>query len=184
MPAEPPRHSPGIPPPIFALLAAALLPAFLSGCEMSSMQGQFADTRLAAQVDKPAVTAGMPAEDRDAFDEGVTLVSQLRYAEAQQRFQRVLRWYQAFGDAPMAAETIFWLGFCNEKQGRTAQAWEYYDRLLKQYPTAPAAAQAARRRAALPPIGGPPAAVPPAGPFPVLAPRAAHVSTQPTSRPN
>jgi TolA-binding protein len=160
---------------------------------MASVQGRFADTRLAANVDKPAITAGIPAEDRDAFDEGVTLVSQLRYAEAQQRFQRVLRWYQALGDPAMAAETMFWLGFCNEKQGRTAQAWEYYDRLLKQYPSAPAAAQATRRRAALPPIGGqpagarplgPPAAVPPAGPFPAPVPRAVRVSTQPASRPS
>jgi hypothetical protein len=128
------------------------------------------DTRLPPKSDLPAATAGMPAEDREAFDEGVALVSQLRYTEAQQRFQRVLRWFQALGDSPMAAETLFWLGFCNEKQGRTALAWEYYDRLLKQYPTSAAAGQATRRRAALPPIGGQPAPRPPAPPGPPPAP--------------
>jgi tetratricopeptide (TPR) repeat protein len=166
---------PGFLLPILALLPAVLGAAFLSGC-MVPQSGQWVDTRLTAHPNKPALVPQIPAEDRDAFDEGVALVSQLRYAEAQQRFQRVLRWYQTLGDDPMAAETLFWLGFCNEKLGRTAQAWEFYDRLLKTYPTAPAAAHATRRRAALPQIGGPPPDRPPAG-RPILP------ATQPTSRP-
>ena len=89
--------------------------------------------------------------DRAAFDEGVSLVSELKYAEAEKKFFRVLQWAEASGDRARLAETKFWMGFCYEKQGRTEEARELYDHLVNKHRDSPAARQAAERLGQLPP---------------------------------
>lgn len=127
------------------LLAAAGAP--LGGCAMSDRQpaGLFGEL---FQPRRRAVLVEM--EDTAAFEEGVSLASQLKYAEAEQKFSTVLEWYEAAGDRPRTAETKFWLAFCHEKQGRTAEAKGLYSHILRQYRDTPAARQAAERLNRLP----------------------------------
>ena len=88
--------------------------------------------------------------DRDAFEEGVTLVSELKYAEAEKKFFRVLQWAEAAGDKSRVAETKFWMGFCYERLGRTEEARELYNHLVKKHRGSAAAGQAAERLGQLP----------------------------------
>ena len=84
------------------------------------------------------------------IDEGVVLIGERRYAEAEMKFRRVEVWFQAEGDKARTAECLFWIGFCREKQGRTAEARGQYDKLIRDYPGTGAARQATERRSRLP----------------------------------
>jgi tetratricopeptide (TPR) repeat protein len=127
------------------LLAAAGAP--LGGCQMSD----WAPAGLFGELFAPRRrTVLVEMEDTAAFEEGVSLASQLKYAEAEQKFSTVLGWYEAAGDRPRAAETKFWLAFCQEKQGRTAEAKGLYSHILRKYRDTPAARQAAERLNRLP----------------------------------
>lgn len=69
-----------------------------------------------------------------AFDEAVNLAFQLRYAEAAEKFSRVLAGFESAGDRARAAESMFWLGYCYEKMGRVQEAEDTYRRLNAKYP--------------------------------------------------
>jgi tetratricopeptide (TPR) repeat protein len=113
--------------------SAAALPA---GCAAPSF-GLFQD--------RPSAKVSVADSDRQTFDEGVALASQLRYADAAEKFSRVLGRFSAVGDRTRAAETMFWLGFCHEKQGRVDQAKGFYNRLMDLYADTAAARQASKR---------------------------------------
>jgi len=126
------------------ITAAALrtgMLAAMGGCgmDMSPLAGMM----MGARQRQPSVLVEMP--DRNAFDKGVALASDLRYAEAEAQFAKVLAWYEATGDTKRAAETMFWLAFCHEKQGRIVRARKLYGRVIKEHAKAPAARQAADR---------------------------------------
>jgi TolA-binding protein len=125
-----------------ALLAAAAgLP--LAGCAMADRPGGWLDGLFGRDEPQPAALVEM--EDSGAFEEGIALVSQLKYAEAERKFFDVLQWYEAAGDRPRTAETKFWLAFCYEKQGRIPEAKELYSHILRKHRQTPAARQAADR---------------------------------------
>ncbi len=113
---------------------------------------------------RPAVMNAPPAPvarmESKAIDEGVGLVGERRYAEAEMKFRRVEVWFQAEGDKARAAECLFWIGFCREKQGRTVEARGQYDKLIRDYPGTAAARQATERMGRLP---AEPAPTPPKG---------------------
>ena len=134
---------------------AALVSAGLGGCSMEMAR------RVPAHESMPgrAVLVQMSSDDRSAFDDGVALVAELKYAEAERRFARVAEWFQATGDDVRASETLFWQGFCREKLGRGDEAWQTYQLLMARYPRTAAARQAAERMRRLPvalPLGPPP----------------------------
>ena len=126
-----------------ALLLA--LAAGAGGCSMSQRSGSW----LGAEP-KPAAIL-VEVQDRAAFEEGIALAADLKYAEAQAKFRQVLAWYRATNDRARTAETLFWLGYCCEKQGRSADARDAYVQLVREHPSLPAARQASARLRRLPP---------------------------------
>lgn len=84
------------------------------------------------------------------FNAAVALVAEQRYQEAAANFNGIFQAFEAGGDEDGAAESMFWIGFCQEKQQRGDQARDLYKRLISKYPETPAARQAAERLARLP----------------------------------
>ena len=94
----------------------------------------------------PAESTGQATQnDLVALDEAIDLVAQLRYEEAAPRLLTLSVQFEAAGDRDRTAEATFWLGYCYEKQGRYAEAGDLYARVVQEYPSSPAASQAARR---------------------------------------
>lgn len=100
-------------------------------------------------VMQPQAKGARPG-DAAAFEEAVALAANLRYERAAAAFERLLPRLEAAGDDRRAAEALFWLAFCREKQGRADQAEELYRRLIRGHPRSPAAGEARRRLAAMP----------------------------------
>jgi len=140
---------------IAAAMAAVAQAVTSAGCAMESPG--ILMPRPAAMKAQPAPVARMSSK---AIDEGVALIGERRYAEAEMKFRRVQVWFQAEGDKARTAECLFWIGFCREKQGRTAEAREQYDKLIRDYPGTGAARQASERMGRLP---AEPAPTPPKG---------------------
>jgi len=110
---------------------------------------------------------GAVRRDLDAgFDEAVALAADGRYDPAAERFGRLAEMYEyeqqseAVPDAAgqpdtralgrgRAAEAVFWLGYCREKQGLADEAAKHYRRVIDEYGGAPAARQARLRLAHL-----------------------------------
>jgi len=90
-----------------------------------------------------------PAHTDKAIDEAMSLAMQLKYQEASDRFEAVFPRLHAAGDTAGAAEAMFWVGYCYEKQGRKTQAAEWYKRVVRAYLWEPAASEAAKRYARL-----------------------------------
>ncbi len=88
--------------------------------------------------------------DREAFNEAVARVAELRYDEAAESFARLIERFESVEDRARAAEAMFWLAYCHEKQGRIAEATALYNRLLQAHPRAPACRQAKQRLSLLP----------------------------------
>jgi tetratricopeptide (TPR) repeat protein len=80
-----------------------------------------------------------------ALEEAVALAAQLHYEQAQERLTTLLPQLEARGDRARTAEAMFWLGFCDEKEGRPEQAKCWYQRVAGAYAGTPAAAQARQR---------------------------------------
>ncbi len=89
-------------------------------------------------------------EDLKAFNEAVALTESLRYEEAAARFGQVFERLSNIGNRPKAAESLFWLGFCREKQGRLTEAGEIYRRVTQEYTSTTAAREAGERLSRLP----------------------------------
>jgi len=124
-------------------VAAALM---AGGCSMGmpSRMGRFAPP-AGAVPDKKVAFPEVPS-----FDSAIDLVSKLKYPQAEIEFRRSLVWVQAAGDKDRSAECLFWIGFCQEKQGRSAEARVQYDKVIRDYPGTPAGRMAAVRRDGLP----------------------------------
>jgi len=89
-------------------------------------------------------------QDLTLFHEAVALVYQFRYHEAQRKFTAVLSQLRRVGDDQRAAETLFWLGYCAEKQLAASQARRYYEQVVAEYPNARAASLAQERLKSMP----------------------------------
>jgi TolA-binding protein len=97
-----------------------------------------------------APTANRAAGDAERqFADAVDLVANLHYAEAAERFVELAALFEDLGHRPRAAESLFWLGYCREKQGLAAEAEAAYHRVVLTYAETPAARQASERLQAL-----------------------------------
>ena len=123
-----------------SILTALLVPAFLAGCEAGRVPMPQAGSDGPVQLD-PRM-----ALERSPLDEAVAMVLQDRYQEASQRLATLVPRYERHGQPKLAAEAIFWLGFCREKQARAPEAVALYERVLTDYPDQPAAEEAKTRR--------------------------------------
>ena len=122
------------------VIALATAAAALGGCAMERPLAGMA-RRL-----PPRATQG----DVAAFDEAIALTVNFEYEAAAAKFQQVLPRFEFAGDARRAAESMFWLGFCRERQGRTAQARGLYKRVVTKYPRQQVAEKARQRLEGLP----------------------------------
>ena len=127
------------------IVLAGLLTA--AGCAPAGSVGPVEPYRAVSPV---------TSQDVDEFHQALALVSQLQYRQATVKFKRVLGRFEAGRDATRAAETMFWMGYCYEKQDRLAEADAAYGKLLQKYPATPAAEQARRRLAGISQVGGAP----------------------------
>jgi len=89
--------------------------------------------------------AAASARDVDDLNRAVAAMLDEEYARAAVMLLELGPRFEALGDDRRAAECLFWLGFCREKQGRTSEAAEFYRRVLSEHPDQPAARQAADR---------------------------------------
>ena len=134
------------PPRILAAVLPAAASVCLGGCAI--MRQDTIPYRSPEAL--PGRVTLVEMKDRAAFEEGISLASQLKYGEAEKKFFTVLRWYEAAGDRQRTAETKFWLAFCYEKQGRAPEARELYRHIVSEYPGTSPARQAAVRLRHLP----------------------------------
>jgi len=88
--------------------------------------------------------AARPVEEA-AFQKAVALVAELHYEEAAEELLPLAAAFEEAGDRSRAAEALFWVAFCREKQGRTDEATAGYDRVVRRYLQTVAARQAAAR---------------------------------------
>jgi tetratricopeptide (TPR) repeat protein len=124
--------------------------ACLAGC--AAMHG------AARQGPPGAYRAPLPAVDGQGplgagaglFDEAVAEIARLEYAAAADKLTRALPAYERMGDRARAAETLFWLGYCHEKEQLTEEARRCYGRLVAEYPGSRAAEQARLRLGRMP----------------------------------
>jgi len=122
-----------------ALLMAAVL---LGGCA--------ANAPLLTHYKGERAVEPLPPEHAEAeFNEAVALAAKLHYREAIVKFSRVLPSFETAGLRQRSGETLFWLGYCNEKLDRRQDAAVFYKRLLQKYPRVRAAHIAGQRLAGL-----------------------------------
>lgn len=96
-------------------------------------------------------TRTLREEAQKNFDQALALVAQLCYDEAADRLSPLVETFDAAGDPARAAEAMFWLAYCHEKQGRTDRAASLYQNVIRSFPATPAARQAADRLTRLSP---------------------------------
>ena len=79
------------------------------------------------------------------FNVALGLISSGKYAEAERDLRVIHESATPASSADILAETVFWLGYCLEKQGNNEQAVIAYAEVLKKYPNTPSAQQAKLR---------------------------------------
>ncbi len=133
------------------ILGVAAMATVLTGCtaEMAPEPGE------AGELPHPPQANVRPEFDEvgvGALDETLTLIAQLRYADAAERLERLINTYEALGREDQAAEATFWLGYVRQKQGRYDEAAQQYRRVLDRWPDSIPARQARRHLNRLPPL--------------------------------
>jgi len=99
-------------------------------------------------------TCSRPTSTQHTLNTAWSLAAEGRYANAEQVLARWLR--TARSDDPARAKALFWMGWCQQRQGRPDVARRTYELLIERHPRSAAAAQAERRLERLedPPAGG------------------------------
>ncbi len=127
----------------FVSLILAALSLSILGCAMSS-DYHAPDMRQASGI------RFVGERNEAAFDRAVELVAQLRYEEAAGEFLPLIEMFEEDGKNNRAAETMFWLAYCSEKQDQKTKAVRLYKELVRKYPDAPASRNASDRLSRLP----------------------------------
>jgi TolA-binding protein len=101
--------------------------------------------------DKEAIITKASADQANisAFNEAISLTESLHYEEAAIKFRQVFDGFSVAGDQKRASESLFWLGFCREKQRRLEEARAIYMRVAGEYRGTRSAYQACQRLARL-----------------------------------
>ena len=76
------------------------------------------------------------------LEEAVALAMNFEYAIATGKLLQVAPRFEAAGDKRRAADSLFWLGFCHQKQGKSAEARQVYTTVVQKYPREQAAGKA------------------------------------------
>ena len=124
--------------------------AVSGGCGVAPLSRMPPGTGGMTPRERPAVRMTIDQADVE-FNRAVALIGGLRYKEAISALAVQEGVAVSTHRIARAAECAFWHGYCREKLGDRRQAAIIYRGLLDVYPRTPAAAQAARRLAALQP---------------------------------
>ena len=68
------------------------------------------------------------------YRQALALIDKLEYAPAATHLERAFTQFDAAGDLPHAAASMFWLGFCREKLHRDDMARETYVTVIQRFP--------------------------------------------------
>lgn len=137
-------------------MVITIVAAFATGCSSPHYDVGMASSLSDAQASRAPRAAlyesapgGPQRIDMTGFDEAVAMASRLEFARAAGRFASLVDTFEASGEDNRAAEAVFWLAYCREKQGRTKEAGLLYQRVLRKYAESPASREAERRLGAL-----------------------------------
>ncbi len=139
-----------------AVLVAVGWLALLAGCGAAPVpngqqaplayRGQWgAETAEGMLEDPPPTTQPISRPGPAAmklYNEALAHAGQLEYAQAIRQFLLLLEQFRRDGHDHYAARTLFWLGFCYEKQSNATQAQAAYRRILRDYPQSDVASRA------------------------------------------
>jgi len=128
---------------IRAILMASA--AGVAGCAAAYKSQHMAEPRWAGLPARAVPHPRAEAADVAELNEAISLIYKLQYEQAAARLTGLTGRLEASGDATRAAEALFWLGYCREKQGRIDEAVQLYRRILQAYGDTPAARQASQR---------------------------------------
>jgi TolA-binding protein len=81
----------------------------------------------------------------DRFDRAVSLISHFEYAKAEAILRPLVVRYRRAGGTDKVARSMFWLGYCLEKQAEIEPAAVLYREVIRSHDGTAAATQAARR---------------------------------------
>ena len=90
-----------------------------------------------------------PAIEQQTFEETLSLIAQQRCGEARTRLESLAATPSAAENRDLAGKLAFWIAYCAEKQGRTAEAADLYARVSAGYPQTAYARLATERRGRL-----------------------------------
>jgi len=110
-------------PRTFLLALAAA--AFIGGCGVRS----FNDIQPANTGAVPRRVVGVMIVYREAL----TLIDKLEYDAAAAKLEQVSGQFEAAGDIPYTAKSMFWLGFCREKLHRDDLARQTYVTVIQRF---------------------------------------------------
>jgi TolA-binding protein len=96
-------------------------------------------------------TAHLAPSTDHAMENAIEMVMDGKYADASKILEPLVVTSESAGDLRQAAEATFWLGYCKEKSGRSAEAAAFYRRAIERYPQTAAARNAQDRLDALGP---------------------------------
>ena len=99
--------------------------AFICGCGAPSSRNYRPDHT----GDVPRSVVGVMIVYREAL----TLIDELKYADAAAKLEQVSGQFEAAGDIPHSAESMFWLGFCREKLHRDDLARQTYVTVIQRF---------------------------------------------------
>jgi TolA-binding protein len=68
------------------------------------------------------------------LENAIEMVMDGKYADAIKILEPLAVSYESSGDSRQAAESTFWLGYCKEKSGKSADAAACYRRAIERYP--------------------------------------------------
>jgi TolA-binding protein len=99
---------------------------------------------------RPDITTIDPARlEQEIYEQALLLVAEQRYEEALRRLAPLPHVFEKAEEWNRAANVFFWMGYCNEKQGRLTLAIDFYRHVTHLYAATPASRQAAERLAIL-----------------------------------
>lgn len=92
------------------------------------------------------------------YDAALSMIADGKYKAALEKLSPLFAEFERSDDEVHASESIFWIGYCQEKLSNYKQAAVEYRKVMLRYPQSSAAGQAKERLARLPDQGASPAA--------------------------
>ena len=92
------------------------------------------DSDLALQRAAAADAAAAIYAPVATLDQAIALITEANYDQAAAMLRKLIPQAESAGDYQLAAQSIFWLGYCHEKSHQPQQATQLYRQLQQAYP--------------------------------------------------